>query len=81
MLKSASSDCEKSEKFGGAAQAGAGVGRSGGGGVLKDACRVQSGAREGEIVRWAAVLSAEVMAEWWRYLSCAATRPSRQPGH
>lgn len=50
-------------------------------GVLKDACRVQSGAREGEIVRWAAFLSAEVMAEWWRYLSCAATRPSHQPGH
>lgn len=36
----------------------------GGGGVLKDACRVRSGAGEGEIVRWAAFLSAEVMAEW-----------------
>lgn len=32
MLKSASSDCEKPEKFGGTAQADAGVGRSGGGG-------------------------------------------------
>lgn len=35
----------------------------------------RSGAGEGKIVRWAAFLSAEVMAEWWRYLSCAATRP------
>lgn len=33
-------------------------------GGLKDACRVRSGAGEGEIVRWAAFLSAEVMAEW-----------------
>lgn len=31
---------------------------------LKDASRVRSGAGEGEIVRWAAFLSAEVMAEW-----------------
>lgn len=36
----------------------------GGGGGLKDASRVRSGAGEGEIVRWAAFLSAEVMAEW-----------------
>lgn len=34
------------------------------GGGLKDASRVRSGAEEGEIVRWAAFLSAEVMAEW-----------------
>lgn len=33
-------------------------------GGLKDASRVRSGAGEGEIVRWAAFLSAEVMAEW-----------------
>lgn len=49
--------------------------------ILKDASRVRSEAGEGEIVRWAAFLSAEVMAEWWRYLSCAAIRPSQQPGH
>lgn len=42
---------------------------------LKDASRARSGAGEGEIVRRAAFLSAEVMAERWRYLSCAATRP------
>lgn len=41
------------------------VGDGGDGGVfLKDASRVRSGAGEGEIVRWAAFLSAEVMAEW-----------------
>lgn len=34
------------------------------GGDLKDASGAQSGAGEGEIVRWAAFLSAEVMAEW-----------------
>lgn len=33
-------------------------------GGLKDKSRVWSGAGEGEIVRWAAFLSAEVMAEW-----------------
>lgn len=33
-------------------------------GFLKDKSRVWSGAGEGEIVRWAAFLSAEVMAEW-----------------
>lgn len=44
-------------------QAGAG-GDGGDVGVLKDKSRVWSGAGEGEIVRWAAFLSAEVMAEW-----------------
>lgn len=51
-------------KFGEAAQAGAGGDGGDGGALLKDASRVQSGAGEGEIVRWAAFLSAEVMAEW-----------------
>lgn len=54
------------------------------GGLLKDAGGeggTQSGADEGEIVRWAAFLSAEVMAEGWRYLSCAAIWPSHQRGH
>lgn len=40
------------------------VGEGGGGFFLKDVSRVRSGAGEGEIVRWAAFLSAEVMAEW-----------------
>lgn len=54
------------------------------GGLLKDAGGeggMQSGADEGEIVRWAAFLSAEVMAEGWRYLSCAAIWPSHRHGH
>lgn len=45
-------------------KAGAGGDGGDGGGGLKDASRVRSGAGEGEIVRWAAFLSAEVMAEW-----------------
>lgn len=54
------------------------------GGLLKDAGGeggMQSGADEGKIVRWAAFLSAEVMAEGWRYLSCAAIWPSHRRGH
>lgn len=33
-------------------------------GGLKDKSRLWSGAGEGKIVRWAAFLSAQVMAEW-----------------